>query len=132
MPPAPVLTTEAFTQWMAEYGRASAENDPPASAALFAPDACYHESPFDAPLVGRDAIHDYWLQGAHRLRDKQSSFEILAVEGPRGIARWRSTFVHVETGRRFALDCVFVVEFDEAGLCRLFREWWHIQEDPSR
>lgn len=130
-PPTAALTADAFARWMVDYGRTGAENDPQASAALFAPEASYHESPFDAPLVGRDAIYDYWLQASHRLRDKESTFEILAVEGQRGIARWRSTFAHIETGQRYVLDCVFAVDFNETGLCRLFREWWHIQEAPS-
>jgi hypothetical protein len=47
------LTLERFTTWMTEYGRASAENDPRASANLFAPDARYYESPFDEPMSGR-------------------------------------------------------------------------------
>jgi hypothetical protein len=36
------LTLERFTAWLTAYGRASAENDPQASADPFAPDACYY------------------------------------------------------------------------------------------
>ncbi|MCK6539696.1 MAG: nuclear transport factor 2 family protein [Anaerolineales bacterium] len=122
------LTHEHFTSWMTEYGRASAENDPQASANLFAPDARYYENPFDEPMVGRDAIYAYWNTGAQNLKDKESSFEILAVNGDTGIARWRSLFTVIESGKRLALDCLFVAEFDEEGLCRTFREWWHIRE----
>jgi hypothetical protein len=31
-------------------------------------------------------------------------------------------------GKRLLLDGVFLVEFDEAGLCSRFREWWHREE----
>jgi len=122
------LTHEIFTCWMTAYGKASAENDPQASADLFAPDAYYHESPFDAPLVGRKAIFQYWSKGAQMLKDKESAFEILAIQGNLGIARWRSKFTVIQSGKRHALDCVFVVEFDDAGLCCTFREWWHLIE----
>ena len=122
------LPHEYFTAWMTEYGRASAENDPQASVNLFAPDACYHENPFDAPITGRDAIYEYWNNGAQKLKDKESSFEILSVEDNRGIARWQSKFTVIESGKRLALDCLFVVEFNAEGLCQIFREWWHIRE----
>ena len=45
-----------------------------------------------------------------------------------GIARWRSQFTVIQSRKRLSLDCLFVVAFDDDGLCREFREWWHIQE----
>lgn len=113
---------------MTAYGRASAENDPQASANLFAEHACYHENPFDVPITGRAAIYEYWDKGARNLKDKEFTFEILSVEGDRGIARWESKFTVTESGKRLALDCLFVVEFNDEGLCHTFREWWHIRE----
>jgi len=122
------LEVELFRTWMEAYGRASRENDPQASANLFAQDARYYESPFEEPLIGRDDIYEYWSKGSHNLRDKQSTYEILAIRDHMGIARWQSQFTVIESGKHFALDCVFVVEFNEDGLCQTFREWWHIQE----
>ena len=124
----PLLTLERFTAWMAAYGRASAENDPQASANLFAENARYYENPFEEPIVGREAIYEYWNKGAQNLKDKEAFFEILAINGNTGIARWQSGFTVVESGKRLALDCLFVVEFDDEGLCQSFREWWHIRE----
>lgn len=122
------LTLEHFTAWMAEYGRASAENDPQTSVNLFAENAAYYETPFTEPMVGREAIYEYWNNGAQNLKDKESSFEILALNGNTGIVRWQSKFTVIESGKELALDCLFVVEFDEDGLCQTFREWWHIRE----
>ena len=113
---------------MTAYGRASAENDPQASANLFAENARYYENPFEEPIVGREAIYEYWNKGAQNLKDKEAFFEILAINGNTGIARWQSGFTVVESGKRLALDCLFVVEFDDEGLCQSFREWWHIRE----
>jgi hypothetical protein len=122
------LTYEHFRRWLTIYGKASAENDPRASANLFAENAAYYETPFAEPMIGRDAIFEYWNKGAQELKDKESTFEILSVQDNLGIARWQSKFTVIESGKRFALDCLFVIEFDDDGLCHTFREWWHIQE----
>jgi ketosteroid isomerase-like protein len=121
------LTFEAFDHWMHAYGKASKNNDAKASADLFAPDARYYESPFDEPMVGRQAIREYWEKGAQSLKDKESTYEIFAVKDNLGIARWQSQFTGIKTGKRLALDCLFLVEFDEDVKCSLFREWWHLK-----
>jgi uncharacterized protein (TIGR02246 family) len=121
------LTFEAFDHWMHTYGRASKDNDAKASADLFAPDARYYESPFDEPMIGRQAIREYWEKGAQSLKDKESTYEIIAVKDNLGIARWQSQFTVIKTGKRLGLDCLFLVEFDEDVKCSLFREWWHLK-----
>ncbi|HQU36374.1 MAG TPA: nuclear transport factor 2 family protein [Anaerolineales bacterium] len=122
------LTREHFQQWMETYGRASAEDDPRTSANLFAEHAAYYENPFAEPIAGREAIFDYWNKGAQTLKDKESTFELLSVNNNSGMARWQSKFTVIESGKRLALDCVFIVEFDDDGLCQTFREWWHTRE----
>lgn len=119
------MTVALFDQWLAAYSRASAENDPQASARLFSEDACYYESPFDEPLVGRQAIYDYWAAGAVNLADKCSSHEVLAVRGNLGIARWQGRFVVRANDVIMSLDCIFLAQFNAQGECSLFREWWH-------
>jgi hypothetical protein len=122
------LTFDTFDRWLNDYGRASAENNPQASAALFAEDASYYETPFAEPIVGREAIYQYWRKGAQRLTDKSSSYEILAAKDNLGIARWQAEFTVIESGKRLALDCLFLVEFDDNDKCSIFREWWHLRE----
>jgi hypothetical protein len=122
------LTTEVFDQWLKAYGIASQENDALASAGLFSLDALYYESPFDAPMVGREYIYQYWLRGAQTLTDKESTYEILALNKNLGVARWQSQFTDIRSGERLRLDCLFLVEFDDHDLCRVFREWWHIHQ----
>lgn len=122
------MTHEQFHHWLETYGKASAENDPQSSANLFALDACYYEIPFDDPITGRAAIYEYWNKGAQTLKEKESTFEILSVKDNLGIARWESKFTVIESGKRLALDCLFVVEFNDNGLCQTFREWWHIRD----
>lgn len=113
---------------MKTYGRASEENNPRASANLFTQDAEYYESPFGEPMIGRDAIYVYWAKGAQTLRGNQCTYKILSLNDNLGIARWQSRFTVIESSKQFSLDCLFVVEFNNEGLCRTFREWWHLQE----
>ena len=127
------ITRESFQAWLEAYGRASRENDPQASADLFTPDAEYYESPFSEPLVGREAIYQYWAAGARNLKDKVSDYELLALQGNLGIAHWQAQFFNVKTGKHVALDCLFLVEFDENQKCHRFREWWHSKNmSPGR
>jgi hypothetical protein len=123
------LTSEQFEQWLSAYDRASEENNPQASAELFAEDASYYESPFDEPLVGREAIYRYWHAGAQRLADKRFSHTILALWGNVGVARWQSRCVIKATGAVLLLDAIFVVEFDGKARCANLREWWHGREE---
>ena len=121
------LTQEVFQAWMESYGKASRENDPQASADLFARNAKYYETPFAEPMIGRDAIRKYWEIGAQTLMDKESTYEVLSVKDNLGIARWQSKFTDIKSGRRLALDCLFLVEFDNNNKCSVFREWWHLK-----
>lgn len=121
------ITAEYFQEWLEAYSRASIENNPHASAKLFAANAEYYENPFAEPMIGRNAIYDYWENGARTLTDKESDHEILSVVGNLGIARWQARFTVINSGKRITLDCIFLVEFDEDMKCRRFREWWHSQ-----
>ena len=126
------LTQEVFQAWMESYSKASRENDPQASADLFARNAKYYETPFDDPMIGRDTIRKYWEIGAQTLKEKEASYEVLSVSDNLGIARWQSKFTDVNSGKRLALDCVFLVEFDDNDKCSVFREWWHIRNLDAR
>ena len=121
------LTLETFSAWLDAYSKASIQNDPQASAELFARTAEYYETPFDEPMIGRDAIRKYWEIGARTLRDKATRYQVLSVKDLLGIARWQAEFTDVGSGRRLALDCLFLVEFDDPLHCRVFREWWHLK-----
>ena len=126
------LTLETFSSWLEAYGRASIQNDPQASAELFASNAEYYETPFDEPMIGRNAIRKYWEIGAKTLKDKDASYEVLSVKDNLGIARWQSKFTDVNSGKRLVMDCVFLVEFDNNENCSVFREWWHIKNLDAR
>jgi hypothetical protein len=118
----------AFKSWLEAYDRAWETGDPQAAAALFTEDATYQETPFDAPMRGRDAIVAYWSDVPLRQEDIRFGYDILATTADQGIAHWWATFVRIPSGVRVKLDGVFAVTLDADNRCRTFREWWHRQE----
>jgi len=127
-----MMTNAQFEAWLQRYGRAWIEGDPEAIVAIFAPDAEYHEEPFEPPMVGHEAIRHYWAAGA---RDGQRNVTFqaapIALDGDRGYAHWTASFTRVASGAFVELTGVLAARFDDAGRCREFREWWHRRETPA-
>ena len=122
------MTKESFERWLQAYGQAWETRDPAAVAALFTEDARYYETPFTESMRGRAAIHEYWSH-VPRSQDRiQFRYQILAVLGDVGIARWWASFVRLPSEIHVKLDGIFVVAFDGNSLCRELREWWHREE----
>ena len=118
-------------KWLADYGRAWEQGDAKAVMTLFSPGALYYETPFSAPIVGLDAIHDYWKAGAGQSqRDVSFRCTVLSAVRDSALARWQATFTRVPSGVGVRLDGVLLARFDEQGRCAEFREWWHREETP--
>jgi hypothetical protein len=123
-----------FVDWLDGYGKAWTTGDPDAVVALFSNNAAYHETPFDAPLVGTERIHQYWANGA---RDSQRSVMFkstpLFMDVDTGCAWWKATFFRVPSDLFVELDGILSARFDETRRCVEFREWWHRRESyPAR
>jgi ketosteroid isomerase-like protein len=118
--------------WLEAYGAAWRAGDAHAVTELFTGDAQYYETPFGDPMRGSEAISRYWIAGPGRSqREVSFSFQVLAVVGGMGIARWQASFVRRRSGRRVELDGCLAAEFAHPGKCTVFREWWHRRE-PGR
>jgi hypothetical protein len=123
------MTVHDLADWLRRYGNAWKARDPDAAVALFSAGATYCETPFDQPMVGSRAIHQYWAQGAQqRQRDVRFEATPIVVENDRGFAYWRASFYRVPSGVFVEVDGVLSVRFDEAQRCVEFREWWHRRE----
>jgi len=123
------ISNGIFNKWLAAYGLAWEEGDHQKAADLYAEGASYQETPFDKPMVGKEAVRDYWQSGAGtNQRYISFSYRILSVQGNKGIAHWQASFLRVNSGSWVELDGILVAEFDEAGLCTDFKEWWHRRE----
>jgi ketosteroid isomerase-like protein len=126
------MNENQFRNWLDEYGRAWQSGDAKAVMTLFAPGASYYETPFDQPLVGLDAIHDYWKAGAGQSQtDVVFGYEVLSVAAEWGLAHWTAAFVRVPSGAAVRLDGVLAARFDAGARCTEFREWWHRQETAA-
>jgi hypothetical protein len=125
--PAQPLTPEVLEAWLGRYEEAWEQRDPKRAAALFTEHASYHEMPFDPPKAGRSGIRDYWTTVTADQRNVDFKSQVVAVNGRTGVARWSASLTSAASGARVELDGVFVLTFDESGLCSELREWWHVR-----
>jgi ketosteroid isomerase-like protein len=123
------LTMEALTNWLDAYGDAWEKRDAMAAAALFSDDASYRVTPYKEPHLGRESITEYWATVTEGQRNVRFQYESLSVSGNTGIAHWSAKFDVEPDGGSFALDGIFVLDFDENGRCRVLREWWHVNAE---
>ena len=120
------LTRETAATWLRAYVRAWETYDPDAVADLFSDDASYSYFPFDEPIRGRLAIVASWLEGKDPAGTYEARYEPVAIDGNLAVAQGRSRYFKdtskTELVREY--DNVFLIEFDEGGRCRSFREWY--------
>jgi ketosteroid isomerase-like protein len=121
------MNNDALTGWLDAYGDAWRQRDADAVIRLFTADALYYETPYAEPFNGRDGIAAYWRRVTSDQRDIDFSSDALGVIGDTGVARWSARFTAISTGAGLELNGVFLLEFDEQGLCACLREWWHLK-----
>jgi hypothetical protein len=126
------IPIDEFRGWLDAYGAAWQDGDAQAAIDLFTDDAEYYENPFEDPLVGKSAIRRYWSEGAGESQsDVVFLHEAMAVVERKGLAQWQATFVRIPSGNHVELNGFLIAEFDGAGKCSVFREWWHRREEDS-
>jgi len=126
------LTRDAFDDWLQAYRAAWEGRQPKDAASLFTTQGAeYYWTPFDPPQRGREEIAAAWQGAVTQQRDIHMTFEVLAVDGNRGIAHWRTEFRSVASGEAVQLDGILIAEFDDLKQCRVFREWWHQASESS-
>ena len=121
------LTPASLEAWLARYGEAWEQRDPARAAALFTENAPYHEMPFETPKAGRRGIREYWATVTADQRDVDFNSSVVAVNGQTGVARWSAKLKSASSGVNVELNGVFVLTFDDSGLCSELREWWHVR-----
>lgn len=121
------LKEPAVEAWLQKYGAAWVARDARAAGPLFSTDAIYHENAFEVPMQGRAAIEAYWAKVTADQRDVKFESKIISVKGNTGVATWKASFKLQSTGATIALDGIFVLEFDEQGVCKSLREWWFVK-----
>lgn len=119
------MTHQEFSTWVERLGKAWVARDPDMAAGLCAENVLYYEDPFEEPLEGRAAVQEIWEEVPKIQKDIRFTHDVTAVNGQMGIAHWSASYAKISSGKRVALDGVFVVTLDEKGLCSEFRMWWN-------
>lgn len=105
--------------WIAAYERAWRTAGTEGLGELFAADATYRMSPYEAPARGLEEIAALWER--ERVGHDEE-FELLAepvaVEGDTAVARLE---VRYATGAEYR--DLWIIRFDADGRCREFEEW---------
>lgn len=112
--------------WLEGYRVAWESRDPEAAAALFTEDASYREEPYAEPFHGRDGVRDYWTRVTATQEDVEFRYGDAIVDGHRAAVEWWVTMRN--GGAEVTLAGEFWLTFDESGLCRELREYWHFSE----
>ncbi len=115
-------------RWMDGYKAAWENRDPNAAAALFTEDSSYREEPYAEPFVGRTGVRDYWTRVTATQEDIAFRYGTPVVEDDRAAVEWWVTMRN--GGADVTLAGEFLLRFDEGGLCRELREYWHFS--PGR
>ena len=113
-------------EWIDGYRAAWETRDPDAAAALFTEDASYRDTPYSEPALGRDGVRDYWAGVTTTQEDVEFLSGAPVVEGDRAAVEWWVTMLN--GGAEVTLAGEFLLRFDENGLCRELREYWHYSE----
>jgi hypothetical protein len=119
------MDASQLQDWLAAYGSAWVTRDADAAAALFGPDALYHESPYDAPFEGSAGVREYWVSVTEDQGQVDFDSEVVGVFDGSGVALWSARFERTSTGAPVELNGVFLLEFDDQMRCTSLREWWH-------
>jgi ketosteroid isomerase-like protein len=126
------VTKDAVQAWLDAYLEAWRSYDPAQIGALFSDDARYAHSPFDErePVRGRAAIVANWLEAPDAPGSWEAHYAPIAVDGNVAIAQGRTRYLLTDgtVEREFANS--FVMEFDQAGRCTRFTEWY--MQAPDR
>jgi nuclear transport factor 2 (NTF2) superfamily protein len=117
-------------EWLARYRSAWIARDPEAAAALFTEDATYLEQPYGEAFVGQRGVRDYWERVTATQGDVDVVYGTPVSSGNRTAVEWWVTLTN--DGAPITLAGEFMLTFDESGLCRTLREYWHFTEGAQK
>jgi len=120
----PTTLTPGDAQDLLErFKRAWERLDVDAAVALFRDDAEYRPDPFEAPLVGGNAIRAYWNDIAATETHREFDAERVWVAGMTVLASWHGAVTAQAAGERRRYRGFMTLELDDAGLIGRGRLW---------
>lgn len=110
-------------EWVAGYRSAWEERDPDAAASLFSAGATYRANILEEPYQGREGVRDYWATVTAAQSEVQVRMGRPFGDGDRvTVEFWTNMLV---SGDPVTLPGCLLLDFDDDGLCRRLREYWH-------
>jgi hypothetical protein len=114
------MTRDDVARWLDRYSEAWRTYDPDLIRSLFSADARHFYHPWEEPIVGADAITQDWLADRDEAGTYEGRYEPFAVDGDRAVGMGTSTYL--ADGRTRVFHNAFLLEFDDQGACRTFRD----------
>ncbi|MDQ1665440.1 MAG: hypothetical protein QOH75_1471 [Actinomycetota bacterium] len=121
MTPVQDSATAGAERFIAGFIQAWREHDSDLIASLFTPDGRLYYSPLEPPVVGHDAIREFWAQGTAGQSNLDVTFGPPAMAGGRAVAEWWAT-VHNDGQPTTEPGCALIT-LDQAGRCTELREY---------
>ncbi|WNI16361.1 nuclear transport factor 2 family protein [Actinacidiphila sp. ITFR-21] len=118
-------------RWTAALEARWRDRDPERIAALFTEQAVYHQGPFGASVVGREAIAEHWRKTLSRQRDPLIWFGAPIVSGRRASVEWWCVLHDPVTGTPRNAAGALALRFTDDGLCTHFHEYFHAAQDSA-
>jgi SnoaL-like domain len=117
----PMTTHAHVVEWLAEYERTWRTPGTGGLGRLFSVDASYQLDPYESPIEGLEEIASMWDREREG-PDEQFTMDgtIVAVDGDTAVVRLE---VHYDGPAPNEYRDLWILEFDQAGLCRSFEEW---------
>ena len=125
-----MLDKATVAAWLEAYVHAWKTYDREEIGNLFSEDATCAYDPFSEPLHGRTAIVASWFERQDAPGTYDAHYEPLMIEGNRAVTHGRSLYLESDgTTLKTEFDNIFVLDFDNAGRCTVYREWY--MEQPK-
>ncbi len=124
------LDYAAAADLLDRYGRTWEAFDGDGWTELFTDDVTYQEDPFEAPIVGRNAVRAYLLEESERQQDVEFTVERHWVSGSTVLASWHASYVQRSDAARVRLAGFLTMDVTDGRIAR-FREWWHRRESRA-
>jgi len=125
-----MISNESVALWLSNYVDAWKSYDPKAISDLFSEEAHYYHSPYSEPIEGREAIVANWLDDRDKAGTYSGEYRMVAYNGNVAVANGRSSYFESD-GKTLVreYDNIFVMEFDDLGKCKVFKEWYMKRPD---
>lgn len=113
-----------FAELVERFGKAWERGETEEITGVFSDGAMFMPSPFDSPLIGKEAIADYWKDTPTEQADVSFRFGEIFMVGPWFATEYKCTFRRRRTGHKVDIRGALFCETDETVITEM-RMYWH-------